>query len=57
MWKITNTWIKRTDQWLPEGKGAGGWAKGTMGNIRMVMDKNQTTGGEHKEVYSGNDKQ
>lgn len=23
-WKITNTWIKKTDSWLPEAKGVRG---------------------------------
>ena len=56
MWKITNTWINRTDQWLPEGKGVGGWTKGIKEHICMVMDKNQTTGGELNAVYTEIDK-
>ena len=35
--------------------GSGWKAKGIKGHIRMVMDKNQTIGGEHNVVYTETD--
>ena len=56
-WKITNTWIKRADQWLTEEKRVGKWVRGIKGHICTMMDKIQTTWVEHNGVYSEIDKQ
>ena len=41
---------------VTRGEGGWEWEKGVQVHMRTVMDKNQTTGGEHEEVYSGIDK-